>query len=60
MTEKIIIWQEVDSCETCHLKKREYGAHVTFRCTEDTSIVFVQNTDVGVPKDCPFRKRKLP
>jgi hypothetical protein len=60
MTGKVIVFYEVDSCETCHFRQREYGAQVTFRCKEDTNIVFVQNKDSGVPQNCPFRKRKLP
>lgn len=58
MTEKIIIWREVDSCEDCPNGQREqYGK---FRCKEDTSVEFQQNKDTGVPAACPFRKRKLP
>ncbi len=58
MTEKMIIFYEVDSCESCHFGQREqYGK---IRCKEDTSVEFQQNQDMGVPKDCPFRKRKLP
>jgi hypothetical protein len=58
MTDKVIIFYPVDSCETCHFSQREqYGK---FRCKEDTDVVFTQNKDNGVPADCPFRKRKLP
>ena len=58
MTEKITIFYEVHSCEMCHFGQREqYGK---IRCKEDTSVEFQQNKDMGIPKDCPFRKRKLP
>jgi len=58
MTDKVTIFYQVDSCETCHFGQREqYGK---FRCKEDTSVEFQQNKDTGVPADCPFRKRPLP
>lgn len=58
MTEKIVVWMLVDSCEACPMSTREqYGK---FRCKEDTGVVFTQNQDMGIPQDCPFRKRKLP
>ena len=58
MSDKVIIWYPVDSCETCHFSQREqYGK---FRCKEDTNVEFQQNKDMGVPADGPFRKRELP
>ena len=58
MSDKVIIWYPVDSCETCHFSQREqYGK---FRCKEDTNVEFQQNKDMGVSADCPFRKRELP
>ena len=58
MTEKVIVWRYVDSCEACPEGQREqYGK---IRCKEDTSVEFQQNKDMGVPAGCPFRKRKLP
>ena len=58
MTGKIIYWCEVDSCEFCPAgRKEQYGK---FRCTEDTGIVFQQNKDMGVPDNCPYRKRSPP
>jgi hypothetical protein len=57
MTEKVIIWYECHSCENCHFGQREqYGK---IRCKEDTSVVFTQNRDMGVPEGCPFRKRSV-
>jgi hypothetical protein len=57
MSDKVTIFYQADSCETCHFSQREqYGK---FRCKENTEIVFVQNKDIGVPADCPFRKKGL-
>jgi hypothetical protein len=56
MTDKVTIFYQVDSCESCHFSQREQYAH--FRCKQDTSIEFVQNRDMGVPPNCPFRTRK--
>lgn len=58
MTDKVIVWMEVDSCETCPKGQREMYSR--FRCKEDTRIEFVQNKDRGVSPDCPFRKNKPP
>ena len=58
MTESVIIFYEVHSCEMCHFGHREQYSKI--RCGEDTNVVFTQNADMGIPKDCPFRKRKLP
>ena len=58
MSDKVIIWYPVDSCETCHFSQREQSGK--FRCKEDTNVEFQQNKDMGVPADCPFRKRELP
>jgi hypothetical protein len=53
MSEKIIYWEEVDSCEHCPGGiKENYGK---FRCKHDTEITFQQNRDMGVPAACPKR-----
>jgi hypothetical protein len=56
MIEKILYWCPVDSCETCPGALKEQ--HGVFRCKHDTTIVFRQNQDMGIPKDCP--KRMIP
>ena len=59
MTESVIVFYEVHSCESCHFGQREPYSKI--RCKEDMSIEFQQNKDMGVPALCPFRsKRKLP
>lgn len=58
MTEKVIIFYEVHSCEMCHFAQREQ--YSKFRCKEDTSVVFTQNTDMGVPVTCPYRRNTPP
>ena len=58
MTESVIIFYPVNSCEMCHFGQREqYGK---IRCKEDISVEFQQNKDMGIPQGCPFRKRSLP
>jgi len=58
MTDKIIVWRYVDSCEACPVGIREqYGK---FRCGENPEIVFQQNKDFGVPVLCPYRGNKPP
>ena len=56
MTEKILYWVPVDSCESCpgHIIEQ----HGLFRCKHDTEVTFQQNKDMGVPKGCP--KRMIP
>jgi hypothetical protein len=57
MTDKILYFKYIDSCETCPEGQREqYGK---IRCKEDTEVVFTQNKDMGVPENCPFRKRSV-
>jgi hypothetical protein len=58
MSDKVIVWKEVDSCETCPRGQKEMYSR--FRCKEDVRVEFVQNRDTGVPADCPFRKNKPP
>lgn len=56
MTENILYWVPVDSCEHCPGGIKElYGL---FRCKHDTTVTFQQNRDMGVPAGCP--KRSLP
>lgn len=58
MTDSVVIWKIVNSCETCPCgHKEQYGK---YRCGEDTSIEFQQNRDMGVPAACPYKKRKVP
>jgi hypothetical protein len=53
MSDKITYYCDVDSCETCPGALREpYGI---FRCKHDTEIIFKQNSDMGVPANCPKR-----
>jgi len=71
MTEKVIYWVEVDSCETCPGSIPENMAAVGFRvgnvhvksgvyrCKHDVTVTFQQNRDMGVPKDCPMRKQLM-
>ena len=57
MTESVIIFYPVNSCEMCHFANREqYGK---FRCKEDTGVVFTQNVDMGIPQGCPYRTRSV-
>jgi glycerol-3-phosphate responsive antiterminator len=70
MTEKVIYWEEVDSCEHCPgsipenmaaVGMRTGNMHVKgglYRCKHDTTVTFQQNRDMGVPANCP--KRQLP
>ena len=53
MTEKIVYFCEVDSCESCPGSIKEQRG--VFRCKHNTEIVFRQNMDMGVPKECPKR-----
>lgn len=53
MTETIIYWEPVNSCEGCPGTIREM--HETYRCKHDVSIVFKSNRDMGVPATCPKR-----
>ena len=56
MTDKILYVVSVDSCENCPGGVREqYGL---YRCKHDTDVVFRQNHDMGVPKQCPMRVNK--
>lgn len=58
MTNPVVVWKLVDSCESCPCTIREmYGK---FRCSENPEVEFQQNKDKGVPVNCPFRERKLP
>jgi hypothetical protein len=58
MTDKVIVWKYVDSCEACPCGiRQQYGK---FGCSEDPDISFQQNRDNGVPALCPYRTRKLP
>jgi hypothetical protein len=71
MSEKVLYYEWVDSCETCPGSIPENMAaqghrvgtmHVKegkWRCKHDTNIVFQQNRDMGVPKDCPMRTQLM-
>jgi len=53
MTEKVIYRVPVDSCEHCPGGvKEQYGL---YRCKHNIEITFKQNSDMGVPEQCPMR-----
>jgi hypothetical protein len=70
MSEKVLYWEYVDSCEHCpgsvpegpfmqgHRPGTMHMKAGQFRCKHDTNIVFQSNKDMGVPETCP--KRHLP